>query len=120
MRQCGTFIGFLAATLLIAIPASVLAQPAPSEGERRGWLLTGEEERAVEQAALANSQMRGLLGTDRPRVVSVTAEPNKSEAGAYLAGISVATPSRRITIVLFNLARPIGRNQNRHGVPISC
>ena len=46
--------------------------------------------------------MRGLLGTDRPRVVSVTAEPNKSEAGAYLAGISVATPSRRITIVLFN------------------
>jgi hypothetical protein len=65
-------------------------------------LLTEEEARTVERAALAEPRTRELLSTDRPRVISVTVEPNKAQAGAFLSGTSATAPSRRATVVLFN------------------
>ena len=65
-------------------------------------LLTEDESRAVERAALAHPRTREILGTDRPRLVSVTAEPDQAEAGAFLSGPSADPPSRRATVVLFN------------------
>ena len=65
-------------------------------------LLTQEEVPAVERAALADARIRNILGTDRPRLVSTSAEPDKAEAGAFLSGTSANAPSRRATVVLFN------------------
>src|SRR3712207_2280345 len=94
MRRRGAFpVGLLTGALLLTAPSALLAQPQPQQQERGGMGLTQEEARTVEQATLADPRIREILRTDRPRLVSVTAVPDKAEAGAFLSGASAAAPS---------------------------
>jgi hypothetical protein len=99
---------FLAGALVgsaFTATSAALAQPSPGpqQAERGAMFLLSEEEtRTIGRIALADPRVRSILGTDRPRVVSLTAEPDKAQAAAFLSDAAANLPSRRATLVLLH------------------
>jgi hypothetical protein len=81
-----------------------LAQSQPSASAAGAAApMTVEEKVAVEKAVLSDQRIRVIVGSGQTRVITADVEVDKAEAEAFLAGTSEKPPTRRVTIVVFNV-----------------
>jgi hypothetical protein len=101
-RGIGFRLGHFALLLLFGCTERLLAQSPPPPPAGGSYGLTAEERQAAERAAVSDERARSIAGA-KPRVITGDVEVDKAEADAYLAGKSEKLPSRRVTIVLFDV-----------------
>ncbi len=96
-------VGFLLVAGLDCTEAG-LAQSQPSASAAGAAApMSAEEKDAVEKAVLSDQRIRAVVGSGKTRIITTDVEVDKAEAETFLAGTSEKLPTRRVTVVVFNV-----------------